>query len=131
MGMLGTTLLVDVPAALWECLGQGLDPPSLKTGGRPTQASAGTNPRTGQAPCYFLSLAGPPCSLVSGPNACRRSLAWYAVPHSQVQPRAVLFISVQFDGCSFSSVPSCPCWLLLVRASFLVTCRVFGTSVVD
>ena len=57
--------LVDVPAASWRCRDQGVDSPAgtppqratlPKTGGRLTQAPAGTNPTTGQAVVIFKNL---------------------------------------------------------------------------
>ena len=55
---------MEVPAALWECCGQcathmwatPAGATSPKTGGRQTQAPAGTNPRTGPFGRYSLQL---------------------------------------------------------------------------
>ena len=61
------TLLVYVPAALWECWDQGVVSQAgtplqgltnPKTGGRLTQAPAGTNPTTGSRPPLFFNLVG-------------------------------------------------------------------------
>ena len=58
--------------------------------GRPTQETAGTNPKnwTGAVNC-FSSLTGPSRPSVSGPSRCQRPPAWNAVRHPQVRPRAV------------------------------------------
>ena len=87
VGMLGPELPMDVPAALCECRDQSLDSRAgtHRKGNQPQNWRA-----TGQVPRYFLTLSGPSRSFLSGPTACRKSLAWYAVHHTQVPPRAVL-----------------------------------------
>ena len=46
-----------------------------KTGGRPARGTAGTNPKTGQAAGYFLTLTVTSSSGNSGPSWCSRSQA--------------------------------------------------------
>ena len=80
-----------------------------KTGGRPAQEPAGTIPRTGQVPRYFVTLTGPSCTSVSDPTGYGRSLvACVGLP--QVPPRAVFCSALvprwRVCVCGF-------CWCLL------------------
>ena len=82
------TVLVDVPAALWECWDHGVDSkagaPSAsatnpKTAGRLTHAPAGTNPTTGHATVYFFNPDGQVRASRSLLGGCRTP--WFSPSH--------------------------------------------------
>ena len=117
LGNVGPALLVHLP----ECWGQGRvslagtprkgDQP--QTGARPTQAPAGTIPRTGRVPRYFFTFDRSFVFSCLGSHCVSEVAGVCAVHHPQVHPRAVLVFSGAVSRCLrsplFSSFPSCPC----------------------